>query len=172
MSAVVDLAAFPLPLPDGWIAPLSVLRSDQQTLRMILASRPAPTVPVDRGQLEEWVRARQRRAEDLFLAVLVDDIPCGFVLATPVSDGPERQFEVGLAIEPHSRHRGLGRAALDGLTARLPEGAGLVARVRKDNGRARALFRAAGFEQAGEVSVVTVHDPGPVVLEILVRQHR
>ena len=66
---------------------------------------------------------------------------------------PDGDVEVGITVAPQMRGRGVGRVLLEaGLAAVVAEGFGLavVARVRSDNPVSVSLFRAAGFDLAGE----------------------
>ncbi len=163
----VRLVPFPLPLPEAWIEPLSALRSDARTLRMILSSSPPPQVPLGRADLEEWVRRRQQDTGAVFQAAVTDGLPIGFVLAVSATQDPSGRLEVGLALEVAARGRGLGHAVLGLLIAALPPEPGLIARVRVDNGPALALFHAAGFRPIGREVTTTPQDPGPVDVDVL-----
>lgn len=74
--------------------------------------------------------------------------PSGFALGRLAADEAE---VLTIAVAPGARRRGLGRRLLAGLVAEVAAGgaATVFLEVAADNGPARALYRAAGFVEAG-----------------------
>ena len=92
-----------------------------------------------------WLAARLASLSTVLWIGELDGRPVGQVRLELEPDGVA---EVGISVAPEARGRGVGRrllgAAVSEASRTLPVTA-FLARVRPDNGRSLALFRAAGF---------------------------
>lgn len=117
-----------------------------------------------------------RELEDLLLgpggfALLVeqDGAPAGFLLGRGVADEAE---VLTVAVSPATRRRGVGAALVDG-AARLAAVAGaeaLFLEVAVDNDAALALYRRAGFAEAGRRRGYYRRREGPAVDALVLRR--
>ncbi len=90
----------------------------------------------------------------------------GFVLVRVVADEAEI---LTLAVEPPARRRGLGRTLVEG-AAELAHGLGaekLHLEVAEDNAAAIALYRAAGFVEAGRRPGYYPRSDGPAAAALI-----
>ena len=90
----------------------------------------------------------------------------GFILIRAVADEAEI---LTLAVEPRARRRGVGRALVEAAAeAALAMGAHrLHLEVAEDNAAALALYRAAGFVQAGRRPGYYARSGGPTVAALI-----
>ena len=85
------------------------------------------------------------------LAIYVGDTPVGFVMYGHIpADG--RCWIIGFIVDAHHQRRGIGRAALTQLLARMTAesgGANLLLAVHPENAPAIRLYEAFGFRDTG-----------------------
>lgn len=130
------------------LAALAALRNDLPTQYALLAD-PRPNSLDD---VRAWIARRMSDHAALFLVVADErDDAVGFTQVLGI-DARSRHGTFGIAIDGRHRGRGHGRAALAHvLDAARADGRldKLVLHVAADNAPARALYRAAGFEDVG-----------------------
>jgi ribosomal protein S18 acetylase RimI-like enzyme len=107
------------------------------------------------GDLERarsWLQARLERDESVVLLAESDGRPCGFTQLYPMfsSVRTARLWILNdLYVDRDSRRQGVARALLDAAAgfARQDGAAGLMLETGRDNAPARALYRAAGWQE-------------------------
>jgi ribosomal-protein-alanine N-acetyltransferase len=89
-------------------------------------------------------------------------VPVGFIIGQLAADEAEI---LSIGVAQAWQRRGLGRRLVDGLirAVALAEGKSLHLEVAEDNDAARALYRRAGFKEAGRRRGYYVRDSGPAV---------
>lgn len=119
--------------------------NDPETRRASLRSE-----TIDPATHAAWFASRLADPDGRLWIGLVDDQPIGQLRIERTTEG---DGEVSIAVAPEARGRGLSRPLLlAGLVAAREE-LGVrrfVALVRQENDRSLALFRGAGFHDAGE----------------------
>ncbi len=113
--------------------------------------------PIDAATHERWLGERLASPLSRLFIGLDGDRPVG-QLRLEADPDAEGRVEVGIAVAPDARGRGVGRALLEaGLTAGMDDPdlpvAIFVARIRSDNAVSLALFGGAGFRLAGTEDV-------------------
>jgi UDP-2,4-diacetamido-2,4,6-trideoxy-beta-L-altropyranose hydrolase len=107
--------------------------------------------PIDAATHRAWLDERLASPSSRLFVGLERDTPVGQVRLDVEADG---RAEVGIAVAPGARRRGIGRRLLEaGLAAGLADPAlhieVFVARIRPGNVASLALFDRAGFRAAG-----------------------
>ena len=110
---------------------------------------------ISRLEHARWLAARLASPTTRLWIGVVGDEPVGQIRFDREADGVA---EIGIAIAPIARGRGLGRQLLAaGLAAARADAsfapAGFLARVRPENAASLALFRGAGFVETGREAV-------------------
>jgi UDP-2,4-diacetamido-2,4,6-trideoxy-beta-L-altropyranose hydrolase len=111
--------------------------------------------PISADDHHRWLAERLASRSGRLLIGLVDDEPIGQIRLDRHPDG---RVEVGIAVAPEARGRGIGRRLL-GLALdearRDPalDPVAFSARIRPDNAASIALFTAAGFRSVGSTEV-------------------
>ena len=114
--------------------------------------RPEP-IPAD--QHAAWFADRLLSTTSRLLIGVADDVPVGQIRLDRLDSG---RVEIGIAVAPEMRGRGIGRILLrlGKDEARRDPALGstsLVARIRPENAASIALFTGAGFRLAGETRI-------------------
>ena len=108
--------------------------------------------PSDPGRARAWIDERLQRDESVVLLAILDDRPCGFTQLYPMfSSVRTARLRIlnDLYVADHARRRGVARALLDAASAfaRAEGAAGIMLETGRDNVAARALYRAAGWQE-------------------------
>lgn len=114
--------------------------------------------PIEPETHRRWLGRRLASASDVLLIAVDDEEPVGHIR---LERGQEGRVEIGIAVAPEARGRGLGRiilaAALESARADPDlDPRTFVARIRTDNPISLALFAGAGFQPAGQAECVGV----------------
>jgi ribosomal protein S18 acetylase RimI-like enzyme len=108
--------------------------------------------PGDLERARAWIAERLQRDEAVVLLATLDDRPCGFTQLYPMfSSVRTARLRIlnDLYVDEDARRRGIARALLDAAVAfaRAEGAAGLMLETGRDNAAARALYRAAGWQE-------------------------
>jgi RimJ/RimL family protein N-acetyltransferase len=111
--------------------------------------------PIARDEHRRWLAGRLASTDDRLLIATIHGRPVGQVRLDRLDD---RRLEVGIAVAPDERGRGVGGTLLRKamLLARLDPGLApttFLARIRPTNEPSLALFQRAGFRLTGETEV-------------------
>jgi len=136
------------PARDDDVPALAAIRNDVATQERLLAD-PRPNSDDD---VRAWLARRTNDASALFWVIAdADDRALGYAQIVDI-DARSRHGRFGIALGPAHRGRGHGRAALAHVLGAAAADARLdkvVLHVAVDNAGAHALYRAAGFRDAG-----------------------
>jgi GNAT superfamily N-acetyltransferase len=108
--------------------------------------------PADPARARAWISERLRRDEAIILLASRDGRPCGFTqLYRMFSSVRTARLWIlnDLYVMEDARRHGVARALLDAAadSARAEGAAGLMLETSQDNVAARALYRAAGWQE-------------------------
>ena len=108
--------------------------------------------PSDTDRGRAWLSDRMQAGQSVVLVAECDAIPSGFVQLYPMfsSVRTARLWILNdLFVAAAARRRGVARALLDAAArfARADGAAGLMLETARDNAAARALYRAAGWQE-------------------------
>ncbi|HEY7702377.1 MAG TPA: GNAT family N-acetyltransferase [Candidatus Limnocylindrales bacterium] len=111
--------------------------------------------PIPAADHRRWLADRLRSRSGRLLIGIAGDTPVGQVRLDRHADG---RVEVGIAVAPEARGRGIGATllalALDEARRDATLGpAAFIARIRPDNAASIALFAGAGFRRIGTTEV-------------------
>jgi RimJ/RimL family protein N-acetyltransferase len=106
---------------------------------------------LDRAEFEQEIVAAIEDAHAEVFVVEVESETAGYVRIDPRNGGDE--FEIGIAVAPAWRGRGVGTAAIAEATHSFLESrpdAVILALVRRENAGSARAFESAGYQPAGE----------------------